>query len=115
MVTPAARSVVLTADPPPVSNGIIIIYIVSYNVDGSTNITAMNFTADNQQRLNGTLEMLLPFTNYVFSVRACTTVGCSNSSENITEMTLEDGKMALYVVGNNMHKILRFLNHQVTY
>ena len=98
MVTPAERSVLLTANPPPVSNGIIVTYIVSYNVNGFTNIMTMNFTADNQQRLNGTLGSLLPFTTYVFSVRACTTVGCSNSSDNVTEMTLEDGKMLLYVV-----------------
>ena len=100
VVTPAKRSVLLMASPPPVSNGIIIIYIVSYNVNGSTNIMTMNFTADNQQRLLDTLGPLLPFTNYVFSVRACTTLECSNSSDNVTAVTLEDGKIAIYLVGN---------------
>ena len=96
-VTPAERSVLLMGNPPPVSNGNVIIYIVSYNVNGSTNIMTINFTADDQQRLMNTLGSLLPFTNYVFSVRACTTVRCSNSSDNVTAMTLEDGKIALYV------------------
>ena len=94
MVTTAERSALLVASPPPVSNGIIILYIVSYNVNGSTNILTVNFTAVNQQ-LNSTVGSLLPFTNYVFTVRACTTAGCGPASDNVTAMTLEDGKMAL--------------------
>ena len=94
MVTTAERSALLMASQPPMSNGIIMLYIVSYNVNGSTNIMTMNFTTD-YQRLNGTVGSLLPFTNYVFTVRACTAAGCGPPSVNVTEMTLEDGKMTL--------------------
>ena len=94
MVTAAERSALLEASPPPVSNGIIINYVVSYYVNGSANMMTMNFTAVNQY-LNSTVGSLLPFTNYIFTVRACTTVGCGPTSENITAMTLEDGKLVL--------------------
>lgn len=90
-ITPAARSALLDADPPPVTNGIIIEYMVSYNINGSTNVLLMNFTT-NDERLRGTVGQLVPFTSYVFTVRACTSVGCGPSSENFTTMTLEDGK-----------------------
>ena len=93
-VTTAARSATLMASQPPVTNGIIVSYIVSYHANGSTDIRTMNFTAINQF-LNGTVTSLLPFTTYVFSVRACTSVACSQSSNNVTEMTLEDGEFTL--------------------
>ena len=92
MVTTAERSALLMASPPPISNGIIIEYLVSYNVNGLTNVMTTNFTAVNQ-RLNSTVGSLLPFTNYVFTVRACTTAGCGPASDNVTAMTLEDGEM----------------------
>ena len=96
-VTPNERSVSLTASPPPVTNGIIINYNVSYNVNGSTDIMIMNITAEPNQHLSGTIESLLPFTYYVFSVRACTNVGCGPSSENEIVMTLEDGALTLSI------------------
>ena len=96
MVTPAARSALLMASPPSISNGIIILYLVSYNVNGSTNVMTTNFTTDNQH-LNDTVEPLLPFTDYVFTVRACTTAGCGPVSDNVTAMTLEDGKMVFCI------------------
>ena len=95
-VTTAERSALLVASPPSVSNGIIILYIVSYNVNGSTNIMTRNFTTINQH-LNDSVESLLPFTNYVFTVRACTTAGCGPASDNVTAITLEDGKIAVYI------------------
>ena len=94
MVTTAERSALLEASPPPVSNGIIINYIVSYNVNGSTNTVTINFTTVNQQ-LNSTVGSLLPFTNYVFTVTACTIAGCGPPSESVTVMTLEDCKLTL--------------------
>ena len=96
-VSPNKRSASLTASPPPVTNGIIISYDVSYNVNGSTNITTLNITAEANQHLSGTIESLLPFTYYVFSVRACTEVGCGPSSENELVMTLEDGALTLCI------------------
>ena len=93
-MTTAARSAMLMASQPPVTNGTIVSYTVSYHVNGSTDIRTMNFTAINQF-LDGTVTSLLPFTTYVFSVRACTSVACSQSSNNVTEMTLEDGEFTL--------------------
>ena len=94
MVTTAEQSALLAASPPPISNGIIISYTVSFNVNGSTNRIIINFTAVNQQ-LNSTVGSLLPFTNYVFTVRACTIAGCGPPSESIIAMTLEDCKLTL--------------------
>lgn len=94
MVTTAEQSALLVASPPPVSNGIIVTYIVLYNVNGSTNIMRITFNAVNQQ-LNSTVGSLLPFTNYVFTVIACTFAGCGPSSDSVTAMTLEDCKLAL--------------------
>ena len=89
MVNTTERSATLTATPPPVTNGIIVSYMVSYNVSGSTVIETINAT---NQDLMGTVESLLPFTTYVFSVRACTSVGCGPSA-NATATTLEDGEL----------------------
>lgn len=93
-VTPNKRSALLEATPPPVTNGIIVSYNVSYNVNGSMDIRMMVFTATVNQELRGTVEPLLPFTIYVFKVSACTSVGCGPFSVNVTETTLEDGELA---------------------
>ena len=92
-VTTAEQSAVLMASVPTVTNGIIRYYEASYGVVGSDNDT-VNITTDDQS-LNGTIEMLLPFTNYTFSVRACTIAGCGPISNVVTEMTLEDGELTL--------------------
>ena len=97
MVTTAEQSAILMASPPPVTNGIIISYIISYHVDGSTDVMTVNSTTNNMF-LNHTVMSLMPFTNYVFTVRACTIAGCGPASENVTAMTLEDGELA-----SNMH------------
>lgn len=65
--------------------------MVSYNVNGSIDTETLNFTTTNQN-LRGTVTSLLPFTNYVFSVRACTSVGCGPAA-NDTARTLEDGEL----------------------
>ena len=96
-VSPKERSASLTASPPPVTNGIIISYNVSYNVNGSTYIMIMIITPEPNQYLSGTIESLLPFTYYVFSVRACTEIGCGPSSDNEIVMTLEDGALTLCI------------------
>ena len=92
MVTASERSALLEASPPSVTNGIIISYIVYYNVIGSTNIMTMNFTTTNQH-LRETVGSLLPFTTYIFSVRVCTSVGCGPSSNTVTAITLEGGEL----------------------
>jgi len=93
MVTTAERSALLMASPPPVRNGIIISYIISYHVDGSTGVVTINSTTNNMF-LNHAVMPLMPFTNYVFTVRACTIAGCGPASENVTALTLEDGELA---------------------
>ena len=89
MVETTERSALLLASPPDVTNGIVIYYLISYQLVGSVNVTMMNFTTTDMS-LNTTLMSLLPFTNYTFSVRPCTIAGCGPASNNITS-TLEDG------------------------
>ena len=92
-VIPNKRSASLEATPPPVTNGIIISYNVSYNVNGSMDIMVMEFNATMSQDLRATVEPLLPFTTYVFSVAACTSVGCGPFSVPEIITTLEDGEL----------------------
>ena len=93
MVTPSERSALLEASPPPVSNGIIISYNVSYNEIGM-DIMMMSFTATMNQHLRATIEPLSPFTTYIFSVAACNSVGCGPfSMPPVTTATLEDGEL----------------------
>lgn len=99
-VTTTRNSALITATPPNITNGIVIGYIVSYQVVGSSDLMMMNFTT-NTTLLNDEIQLLLPFTNYSFSVRACCDVRCTPQSENITTMTLEDGKVAEFI--NALH------------
>jgi len=89
MVETTERSALLLASPPVVTNGIVIYYLISYQLVGSVNVIVMNFTTTDMS-LNATLTSLLPFTNYTFSVRPCTIAGCGPASIN-TRSTLEDG------------------------
>jgi len=89
MVETTERSALLLANPPDVTNGIVIYYLISYQLVGSVNVITMNFTTTDMS-LNTTLTSLLPFTNYTFSVRPCTIAGCGPASIN-TRSTLEDG------------------------
>ena len=91
MVITTERSAILTATRPPVTNGIIVSYMVSHKVNGTTVTKTINFTSTNQN-LMGIVGSLLPFTTYFFSVRACTSVGCGPSA-NATATTLEDGEL----------------------
>ena len=100
MVIPAERSAQLTASPPNITNGIITSYNVSYRVNGSSNVKVENFTTNNQF-LSDTVQPLLPFTTYVFSVSACTVAGCGPSTSE-TSMTLEDGELMLC----NVHSVI---------
>jgi len=90
----------LTANLPNTTSGVITYYEVSYQVTGSSNMVTIlniNTTMDNMP-LNGTVSGLLPFTNYTFSVRACTTAGCGDPSEEVTQATLEGGKLCIYML-----------------
>lgn len=80
------------ASPPDERNGIIIYYEVLYGIVGSANLT-VNITTDDEY-LNGTIESLLPFSDYEFLVRSCTIDGCGPISNVVIEMTLEDGELA---------------------
>ncbi|XP_028396319.1 LOW QUALITY PROTEIN: usherin-like [Dendronephthya gigantea] len=77
-----SRDLVVTWDEASEPNGIIIHYILYRN---NTNRTKV---ANNVTRLRVT--GLEPFTVYVFSVAACTVIGCSNSSLSRPVRTLED-------------------------
>ena len=91
MVETTERSALLEASPPDVTNGIVIYYLISYQLVGSVNVMMMNLTTTDMS-LNSTLTSLLPFTNYTFSVRPCTIAGCGPASNNLTAPTLQDGK-----------------------
>jgi len=90
MVVTTERSTLLLANPPDVTNGIVIYYLISYQLVGSLNVMMMNFTTTDMS-LNTTITSLLPFTNYTFSVRPCTIAGCGPASNRATTSTLEDG------------------------
>jgi len=92
MVVATRNSALVTATPPHITNGVIIGYIVSYEVVGSGDVMMANFTTNNTL-LNDEVQSLQPFTNYMFSVRACCDVRCTPHSDNVTQMTLEDGKL----------------------
>ena len=62
----------LSWDPPTQPNGIIIEYVLF--VDGEVRFSGSETSA--------TVDNLLPSTSYSFLVQACTSVGCSNSSES---------------------------------
>jgi len=99
VVITTARTALLTANLPNTTSGVITSYEVSYRVTGSSNMVMMliiNTTFDNMP-LNGTVAGLMPFTNYTFSVSACAAVGCGDPSEEVTQMTLEDGKPCRFV------------------
>ena len=85
------RSALLLANPPDVTNGIVIYFQVSYDIVGSGNDMEMNFSVTNNMQLNDQIRNLLPFTQYTFSVKACTITGCGPPSVNIMRSTLEDG------------------------
>jgi len=92
-VITTARSAQVSASPPNVTDGLVTSYMVSYGIVGSSVMT-VNFSTE-FTLLSVTIQPLLPFTNYVFVVRACTIIGCSPVSDSITVMTLEDGKYHL--------------------
>ena len=78
-----SRSLALLWEPPSVSNGILIHYIIVRNSSELdrvfSNTTILQVTD------------LLPFTTYQFTVMACTSVGCTESSPEFAT-TMEAGK-----------------------
>ena len=96
MVATTRNSALVTATPLNITNGVVIGYTVSYQVVGSGDVMMVNFTT-NDTLLNDEVRSLVPFTNYMFSVRACCDVRCTPDSDDITQMTLEDGKYGRYV------------------
>lgn len=78
-----SRSLTLSWDPPSISNGILIHYIIVLNS------SELNRTFPNTTILEVT--NLLPFTTYQFTVMACTSIGCIESPPEFAT-TLEAGK-----------------------
>lgn len=74
-----SRSLILSWDPPSQPNGNITEYRLFVN--GSLRFSGLETSA--------TISQLLPFTSYVFLIEACTSAGCSNSSES-SNTTLPD-------------------------
>jgi len=77
-----SRSLVLSWDPPPNANGIVIQFIIMEN---STEVdrTIPNITTTEVTNLS-------PFTEYQYTVTACTIIGCTQSPP-VTVTTLEAG------------------------
>jgi len=96
MVNTTRDTAFFTASPPNITNGVVTSYSVSYQVVGSGDVMMVNFSSSDTL-LNDEVQSLLPFTNYMFSVRACCDVRCTPDSDNITQMTLEDGKYRRYL------------------
>jgi len=92
MITTTERSVLVRASPPNVTDGLVISYSLSYQIVELNELIFMNYSTDDTL-LDVTIQPLQPFTNYVFSVQACTIIGCSPVSSNVMVMTLEDGKL----------------------
>lgn len=97
------------ANRPNITRGVITYYQVTYTyqVTGSSMMVLVNISTANMP-LNGTVTGLLPFTNYTFLVAACTTVGCGDPSDQVTEMTLEDGELSIHLCS------IRHLNNYTT-
>ena len=78
-----SRSLTLSWEPPSISNGILTHYIIVQNSSELDQIFPNTTILE--------ITNLLPFTTYQFTVMACTSVGCTESTaEFIT--TLEAGK-----------------------
>lgn len=77
-----SRSLTLSWEPPSVSNGILIHYIVMQNS------SELDQTFPNTTVLE--ITDLLPFTTYHYTVMACTSVGCTESQPEFVT-TLEAG------------------------
>ena len=71
--------------PPIPGNPPTIAYQVSLNNSRTVNVNAPTTSVS--------LDMLLPFTNYVVTIVAVNRVGISNSSEPVVFITNEEGKL----------------------
>ena len=84
-----STSVTISWDPPlpAIQNGIIIAYAINLTtVGGSGNVS--QYSSDSN---NITVWLLHPFTTYIYTVAAQTSVGTGPFTNNFTVMTLEDG------------------------
>ena len=76
------RSILLSWDEPAQSNGVLIVYTV---------LVGENETADVvPPTVEYNVTGLTPYTQYTFSVMACTSAGCEGSP-TVQTRTLEDG------------------------
>ena len=78
------RSILLSWDEPAVPNGVLLTYTVL--LEGEEEIANIS-----PPTIEYNVTGLVPFTEYQFSVLACTSAGCVESPL-VTTMTLEDGE-----------------------
>ena len=90
MVVTTSNSAFVTASAPNITDVEVIGYIVSYQIVGSGDVKTIYFTTEDTL-LNDEIQLLLPLTEYAFSVRACCDLQCTPDSDSIIRMTLEDG------------------------
>ena len=92
-MTVSSTSIYVTWDivPPIDQNGIITMYEVMYQpletFNGNISTNTINLT-----NMSVLLTDLQEFVNYTISVRAYTSVGAGPYSDEVTVLTLEDGK-----------------------
>ena len=93
-----STSVLLTWDPPPLSdrNGIITEYNIIFIEVGSSNVQLFTTTTN---KLN--VSMLSPYTLYNFALSANTSVGMGPLSNYTTFHTLQDSKNSLIIITGN--------------
>ena len=93
VMTVSSTSIYVTWDivPPIDQNGIITMYEVMYQpletFNGNISTNTINLT-----NMSVLLTDLQEFVNYTISVRAYTSVGAGPYSDEVTVLTLEDGK-----------------------
>ena len=98
-----SRSLTLSWEPPSISNGILVHYIIMQNS------SEIDHTFPNTTILE--VINLFPFTTYQFTVVACTSIGCTESPSEFIK-TMEAGK---YYDHNNFNKdIFTVMNLLIT-
>ncbi len=84
LVERGSRYLLISWDPPAMSNGVLVNYTVLLGdtVTAATPPTTLSYNVTE----------LTPFTSYSLSVRVCTSVACGDSSA-LSAVTLEDGEL----------------------
>lgn len=91
------RSILLSWDKPAFPNGILINYTVLQDEEQIADVSPPSIVYN--------VTGLQPFTNYQFSVLACTAAGCVENSP-VDIMTLEDGKSQYMILITTLKEII---------